>query len=60
QWIGGWEDGHALAPAYQQLWRVAWAELDDAPLDETPCPPYRPASLPLTATGPRPSRPVKR
>ena len=60
QWIGSWEDGHALAPAYQQLWRVTWSELDDGPMDETLCPPYRPASLPLTATGPRPSRPARR
>jgi hypothetical protein len=60
QWIGDWNDGHALAPAYQQLWRVARSELDDGPMDETPCPPYRPESLPLSATGPRPSRPMKR
>src|SRR5579885_1253465 len=27
QWIGDWETGHALAPAYHYLWRVSHAEL---------------------------------
>ena len=52
QWIGDWEHGHALAPGYQHVWRVAVAAL--LPLSSAPrTAPYRPATLPETATGPR-------
>ena len=51
QWIGDWESGHRLAPGYQHVWRVPLASLR-APLS---CPrfgPYRPRSLPPSATSP--------
>jgi hypothetical protein len=55
QWIGDWESGHSLAPAYQYLWRVRHRELRSLP-----CLPhgtlYRPQRLPASATGPRSSR----
>ena len=59
QWIGGWESGHSLAPVYQHVWRVAASELEplpDVPEDH----PYRPETLPTSASGPRPSRPYRR
>ncbi len=54
QWIGDWETGHRLAPGYQHVWRVPRASLTSlsSPLS---CPhfgPYRPNSLPPSATGP--------
>ena len=58
QWIGGWEDGHSLAPIYQHLWRVAIYELDRLP-DEPEYWSYRPETLPQSAIGPRPSRPAR-
>ena len=52
QWIGDWDSGHTLAPAYQYLWRVSVERLHALSL-----PPghssYRPESLPETAAGPR-------
>ena len=59
QWIGGWEDGHPLAPVYQHLWRVPVSALEPLP-DEPLHWPYRPETLPATATWPRPIRPARR
>lgn len=60
QWIGDWESGHALAPGYQHIWRVPLVRLHPVPRD-IPHGPYRPATLPASATGPRPSgRPAAR
>jgi len=51
QWIGDWQTGHRLAPIYQHVWRVSLADL--CPLPSHPrFGPYRPATLPDTATGP--------
>ncbi len=58
QWIGSWEHGHALAPAYQHVWRARYAGLESQP----PYPrhhPYRPAILPASAIGPRSSPPAR-
>jgi len=55
QWIGEWENGHTLAPAYQYLWRVSQARLRSlpgTPIDTS----YRPAHLPESPFGPRLSR----
>ena len=51
QWIGDWESGHPLAPAYQQVWQVPQHELS-APTDGAANSPYRPADLPPAACGP--------
>ena len=51
QWIGDWETGHRLAPAYQYVWRVPLASLCP-PLAHPRFGPYRPSTLPLSATGP--------
>ena len=59
QWIGGWDDGHPLAPVYQHLWQVPVSALEPLP-DEPEDWPYRPETLPATATGPRPTRPARR
>lgn len=59
QWIGGWEDGHPLAPVYQHVWRAPGSALERLP-DEPECWSYRPETLPASATGPRPSRPTRR
>lgn len=59
QWIGDWEEGHPLAPGYQHVWRVAVDRL--APLPDTPrYGPYRPPTLPESATGPRGSSSFRR
>lgn len=50
QWIGDWESGHRLAPGYQHVWRVPLASLCP-PLSCPHCGPYRPSSLPASATG---------
>ena len=63
QWIGDWKSGHRLAPGYQHVWRVPRASLSPlSPLSpifpvcppmSRPCfGPYRPSSLPPSATGP--------
>jgi len=52
QWIGDWETGHTLAPAYQYLWRAPKAQLRPL-LGFAEGTPYRPAELPASATGPR-------
>lgn len=50
QWIGDWETGHRLAPGYQHVWRVPLTSL--CPLPSHPrFNPYRPATLPPSATG---------
>ena len=52
QWIGDWENGHTLAPAYQYLWYAPMARLSF--LSGIPeGTPYRPDRLPPSATGPR-------
>lgn len=61
QWIGDWETGRRLAPGYQHVWRVPLTAL--CPLPPHPrFGPYRPATLPDSATGPisRFSRPKRR
>jgi hypothetical protein len=63
QWIGDWDSGCRLAPAYQQVWRVPLERL--RPLPALPgYPPYRPDELPPAACGPspfaRPRRPAAR
>ncbi|HLZ25274.1 MAG TPA: hypothetical protein VKQ30_24400 [Ktedonobacterales bacterium] len=51
QWIGDWQTGHRLAPGYQHVWRVPLASL--RPLASRPrFGPYRPDTLPDSATGP--------
>jgi hypothetical protein len=57
QWIGDWETGHTLAPAYQYLWRVQHRDLRSLPCIPR-CMPYRPQRLPEAATGPRSPRGV--
>ncbi|PWT76914.1 MAG: hypothetical protein C5B60_03545 [Chloroflexi bacterium] len=52
QWIGDWETGHTLAPAYQYLWRVQNRDLHSLPCSPRGTP-YRPDRLPEAATGPR-------
>jgi hypothetical protein len=50
QWIGDWETGFRLAPAYQHVWRAPGQQLvalPDPPRDA----PYRPAELPPAARG---------
>ena len=55
QWIGDWATGHRLAPGYQHVWRVPVSRL--RPLPATPrFGPYRPAVLPVSATGPQRAR----
>lgn len=51
QWIGDWETGHRLAPGYQYVWRVPLASLCP-PLSRPLLGPYRPSTLPPSATGP--------
>jgi hypothetical protein len=51
QWIGDWETGHRLAPVYQYVWRVPLASLCP-PLAHPRFGPYRPSTLPPSATGP--------
>jgi hypothetical protein len=53
QWIGDWETGHRLAPGYQHVWLAPRADLHPLP-PEPANSPYRPATLPNIATGPRP------
>jgi hypothetical protein len=55
QWIGEWESGHSLAPAYQHLWRAPQADLHALPSTPTHIS-YRPNRLPESASGPRLSR----
>jgi hypothetical protein len=55
QWIGDWETGHTLAPAYQYLWRVQRRYLHVLPCIPRSTP-YRPYRLPEAATGPRSPR----
>lgn len=55
QWIGDWETGHTLAPAYQYLWRVQQRYLRLLPCIPEGTP-YRPHRLPASATGPRSPR----
>jgi hypothetical protein len=55
QWIGDWETGHTLAPAYQYLWRVQRQYLHVPPCIPRGTP-YRPHRLPEAATGPRSPR----
>jgi hypothetical protein len=56
QWLGDWDDGgRRLAPGYQHVWRVHVSRLTPLPVEPLP-PPYRPPTLPTTATGPRPLR----
>ncbi len=52
QWIGEWDSGHTLAPAYQYLWRVPRSQLRSLPALPQHAP-YRPDRLPASATGPR-------
>ncbi len=59
QWVGGWEDGHPLAPGYQHIWRAPLERLA-APLDPVAFGPYRPDELPPTATGPSRRNPWRR
>lgn len=55
QWIGDWTTGYRLAPGYQHVWRVPASRLRPRPA--TPrFGPYRPAVLPVTASGPRRTR----
>ena len=51
QWIGDWKSGHRLAPGYQHVWRVPRTALCP-PLNRPRFGPYRPSSLPPSATGP--------
>ncbi len=53
QWIGDWESGYKLAPAYQHLWSVAPDALRSVP-DPPRYAPYRPDELPPAASGPSP------
>ena len=53
QWIGDWETGRRLAPGYQHVWPAPRANLHPLPSDPAHSP-YRPATLPEIATGPRP------
>jgi hypothetical protein len=55
QWIGDWETGHTLAPAYQYPWRVQQRYLRLLPCIPQSTP-YRPHRLPASATGPRSPR----
>ena|SRR5215475_5202403 len=55
QWIGEWDTGHTLAPAYQYLWRVSLERLQ-ALTGSPRHMPYRPERLPETASGPRKAR----
>jgi hypothetical protein len=55
QWIGEWDSGHTLAPAYQYLWRVSWEHLHTLSSSSQHAP-YRPERLPETASGPRKAR----
>jgi hypothetical protein len=55
QWIGEWDDGYTLAPAYQYLWRVSMERLQTIS-SSTGHSPYRPERLPETAAGPRKAR----
>jgi len=50
QWLGDWADGARLAPCYQHVWRVSLRRLDPLPAVPTG-PPYRPATLPPSASG---------
>jgi hypothetical protein len=60
QWIGDWETGYRLAPGYQHVWSAPCASLHSLP-PEPLHGPYRPATLPDIATGPRsPSFPRRR
>lgn len=53
QWIGDWETGHRLAPGYQHVWRVPLASLcPPLTLSRPLLGPYRPSTLPSSATGP--------
>jgi hypothetical protein len=52
QWVGDWETGHTLAPAYQYLWRAQSRDLHPLPCVPRGTP-YRPDRLPEAATGPR-------
>lgn len=54
QWIGDWETGHRLAPGYQHVWRVPRASLCSLcpPQSRPLLGPYRPNTLPPSATGP--------
>lgn len=55
QWVGDWTTGHRLAPGYQHVWRVPASRL--RPLPATPrFGSYRPAVLPVSATGPKRAR----
>lgn len=57
QWVGDWTTGHRLAPGYQHVWRAPISRLH--PLPAVPhVGPYRPAVLPISATGPRTRRAV--
>jgi len=53
QWIGDWETGHRLAPGYQHVWLAPCANLHPLPFEPLHGP-YRPATLPDIAIGPRP------
>jgi len=53
QWLGDWETGRRLAPGYQHVWSAPRANLHPLPPDPLH-EPYRPATLPDIATGPRP------
>ena len=53
QWIGDWETGHRLAPGYQHVWLAPRSSLHRLP-SEPLHGPYRPATLPNIAIGPRP------
>ncbi len=59
QWIGDWETGHALAPAYQYLWHAPLAQLYRLSDWVTEATSYRPDRLPDSATGPRQRRAVR-
>lgn len=52
QWIGDWETGHTLAPAYQYLWRAPRSQLH-SPVGLPQNRSYRPDRLPDSAIGPR-------
>lgn len=51
QWLGAWDDGRRLAPCYQHIWRVPLTRLFPLPAHPRGGP-YRPATLPASATGP--------
>jgi hypothetical protein len=53
QWLGDWDSGCKLAPAYQHLWRVPSDILRALP-DPPPHTSYRPDELPPSACGPSP------